>query len=78
VSATEAASGDQADLGVDLLDGGVGELDSESRFDHLTLLGDPTGHLDERLEPAPRCHRGDDPVGVAAGHQLDLLTALRA
>ena len=49
----EAASGDQADLGVDLLDGCVGELVGDRRLDHLALLGDPTSNLDERFEPAP-------------------------
>ena len=46
----EPASGDQADLGVDLLDRGVGQLVGDRRFDPFTLLGDPAGELDERLQ----------------------------
>ena len=34
----EASSGDEADLGVELLDGGVGELVGDGRLDHLALL----------------------------------------
>ena len=46
----EPAAHDQADLGVDLLDPGIGQPVHERRLDPLALFGYPAGELAERFE----------------------------
>ena len=75
----EPASGDESDLGVDLFDGGVGELVGDRRLDHSALLGDPAGDLDERLEPAASCPFQpclEQREGMVGGDAVDLAQLL--
>jgi hypothetical protein len=47
VVVSECAAGDQPDLGVDLLDAGVGEVVLDRGDDAGALFGDRAGELDE-------------------------------
>jgi hypothetical protein len=46
----EAAAGDQPDLGVDLLDAGVGQAVAEGGLDAGALVADRAGEADERRQ----------------------------
>ena len=75
----EAPSGDQPDLGVDLLDGCVGQLVRDRGFDHLALLGDPAGELEEPFQTTssgPLQPRLEQDQGVLGGDAVDLAQLL--
>ena len=75
----EPASGDQPDLGIDLLDRGVRQLVCDRRLDSVALFGDAAGELDEWLEPAaagplqPRLEQRECVLGVDAVDVSELL-----
>jgi hypothetical protein len=73
------ATGDQSDLGVDLLDPGVGEAVLDRGEDPVALLGDRSGELDERRQPAaprPRQPALQQPLCLLGGELVDLAQLL--
>ena len=75
----ERASGDQADLGVDLLDAGVGEAVLDRGEDPVALVGDRAGELDERRQLAssrPLQPGVEQPTRRGGGELVDLAQLL--
>jgi hypothetical protein len=71
----EAASRDQPDLGVDLLDAGVAECVADRSLDAGALVANRAGELSERLEatsPGPLQPRVEDGDRLVAINAVDL------
>ena len=71
----EAAAGDQADLGVDLLDPRVGEPVCDRGLDAGALVADRAGELSERLQatsPGPLQPRVEGADRLAGFDAVDL------